>query len=398
MGMTGCVIILQAKFSRFGCLKLFSHRDIIPPILYSFYLLLGLASFAWSTNPQYSALQWLMTFESFVFVYIFLRIVFMVNHYFPEKSIDLVRLFAHAIFPIMVIFLIGSMTAPNVFYRGMRGGEELRLGGWIMNPNELGMLAGIAAATAFIKIQTRPGKVYSVLQMGIAILILLMTSSRSSAIGFAFIMFILILRSPNRRAKIIMMSMGMVAVPLLIMQVVFKADGGVEEVMSMTGRLPFWKALLNEGIVREPFFGFGFMRINYTEYFQGLNTYPAKMTHNTFMQVLMNLGFVGFFIAFWQLVTTFRNFWVNRRAQYSSFFIAVFIPILINSFTEFGIFGEANYGIIFYQFLIFIFVMDMRTKHTRLERLRLNKLKEKLSNYSITPSQNEKMISKEEKI
>ena len=77
---------------------------------------------------------------------------------------------------------------------------------------------------------------------------------------------------------------------------IFKDDGGIDEVLSMTGRLPFWTALLNEGIVREPFFGFGFMRINYTDYFQGLNTYPAKMTHNTFMQVLMNLGFVGFFI------------------------------------------------------------------------------------------------------
>lgn len=31
----------------------------------------------------------------------------------------------------------------------------------------------------------------------------------------------------------------------------------------------------------------------------------------------------------------------------------ILIPIVINSFTEFGIFGESNYGILFYQLLIF---------------------------------------------
>ena len=55
------------------------------------------------------------------------------------------------------------------------------------------------------------------------------------------------------------------------------------EVLSMTGRIPYWMALLQEDIVKEPFFGYGFRRINYTDYFEGLNTYAEKMTHNTFM-------------------------------------------------------------------------------------------------------------------
>ena len=33
--------------------------------------------------------------------------------------------------------------------------------------------------------------------------------------------------------------------------------------------------------------------------------------------------------------------------------IGILIPVIINSFTEFGIFGETNYGILFYQLLIF---------------------------------------------
>ena len=30
----------------------------------------------------------------------------------------------------------------------------------------------------------------------------------------------------------------------------------------------------------------------------------------------------------------------------------MFVPVIINSFTEFGIFGETNYGIMFYLFIV----------------------------------------------
>jgi O-antigen ligase len=184
--------------------------------------------------------------------------------------------------------------------------------------------------------------------------------------------------------KRVMIFMGLIAIPVMINKVVFKADGGVEEVLSMTGRLPFWKALLNEGIVKEPFFGYGFMRINYTEYFQGLNTYAAKMTHNTFIQVLMNLGFVGFFIAILQMFTTIRNFRINKKGKYAGYFIALFIPLLINSFTEFGVFGEANYGILFYQFLIWLFVMKRREHFTQSEKVRAKIFEKKMVKYGLS--------------
>jgi hypothetical protein len=356
---------------RLGCIKNYTYDNILAPVLYSSYLALGLASFGWSTDWQYSALQWLMTFESFVFVFVFYRVVAVINFHFPDYHIDLVKLFAWAIFPIMITFIVGSFVEPDTFYRGMRGGEEKRLGGWIMNPNELGMLSGMAAALSYLYIISSKQKIWGILMIIAAIIILALTSSRSSAIGFMLIMGILVLKSKNKKLKIAMMAAVGIAAPILIKYVIFKDSGGVEEVMSMTGRLPFWTALLNEGIVREPFFGFGFMRINYTDYFQGLNTYPAKMTHNTFMQVLMNLGFVGFFIAFWQLVTTIRNFAIHSAARYANFFIAVFIPAIINSFTEFGIFGEANYGILFYQFLILLFVVETKNKLSTKEKLRL---------------------------
>lgn len=384
IGMAGAVFYLLQSLKRSGHVTVLSYENTLAPAFYGLYLLLGFASFMWSTDFGYSALQWFMTAESFVFVFIFIRVVMVYNIHYPDREIDMIRVFARAIFPIMLVFVIGSWIDEDTFYRGMRGGEEKRLGGWIMNPNELGMLASISAAMSYLYFQNARIKFFPILMMITAILVLVWTSSRSSAIGFLLIMGILVLKSNNKKLKIIMFSAIALAVPLLIRFVVFKDDGGVEEVMSMTGRLPFWTALLNEGIVKEPFFGYGFMRINYTDYFQGLNTYPGRMTHNTFMQILMNLGFVGFFIGFWNVVLTVKNFILNRNHSYANYFIALFIPVIINSFTEFGIFGDANYGILFWQFLTLLFIMQPVNRLNRVERRKLIRFKAKYNlNYDI---------------
>ena len=87
----------------------------------------------------------------------------------------------------------------------------------------------------------------------------------------------------------------------------------------------------------------------------------------------MNLGLVGFFIAFWQLVLTIKNFVKVRKSNlYGNFFIAVFIPIFINSLTEFRIFEGTNLGVLFYQFLILLFVIEMRENLSKKEIILFN--------------------------
>ena len=358
VGMAGVIGLIFLQLSGLGCNTSFTYRHLAAPLLYVLYLALGFASLLWSSDWQYSALQWFMNTESFVFVALFVHVVAVYNRHFPERTINLVKVFSWAIFPIMVTFIVGSFADPDTFYRGMRGGAEQRLGGWIMNPNELGMLASINAALSYVLLQKSKNKFWGILMVIAAIFVLVATSSRSSVIGFLLIMGILILQSNSKKLKIILIGGIIVAVPLVVRFVIFKDDGGIDEVLSMTGRIPFWKALLNEGIVREPWLGFGYMRINYTDYFQGLYTYPGRMTHNTFLQVLLNLGFIGFFIAFWNAVTTVRNFWKERTSNYGPFFIVLFIPVIINSFTEFGVFGDANFGILFWQFLTTLFILE----------------------------------------
>ncbi|MFT5279291.1 MAG: exopolysaccharide production protein ExoQ [Bacteroidia bacterium] len=364
VGMTGLTLWIFMTIKGIIGMSNIRFKSPMPLILYVMYLTLGFISFTWSNKIQYSALQWFMTFESLVFVIIYMKTIALVNEHFPDFGIDLVKVFTRVIFFILLIMVIGSFIDPDTFYRGMRGGEEQRFGGYFMNPNELGMLASIGSALAFLYAQKAEKKFWPIAMTLLCIAALLMTASRSSLIGFLLIIGILIMKSEHKNLKIVMIIGGVLAVPVAVRFIIFKDGGGLDEVLSMTGRIPFWKALLAEGITREPFFGFGFMRIDYTDYFQGRNTYKAAMTHNTFMQVLLNVGFVGFFIVFWQVVSTFRN-WVKEKGhRYSDFFIAMVIPVVINSLTEFGIFGDANYGILFWQFLIVLFIVEVDPKRS----------------------------------
>ncbi|WP_232816258.1 hypothetical protein [Chryseobacterium capnotolerans] len=51
--------------------------------------------------------------------------------------------------------------------------------------------------------------------------------------------------------------------------------------------------------------------------------------------------------------------------------IGILIPVLINSFTEFGIFGESNYGILFFQIIIFSIAFENRKYLTSFQRIKL---------------------------
>ncbi len=115
------------------------------------------------------------------------------------------------------------------------------------------------------------------------------------------------------------------------------------------------------------------MRIDYKDSFQSAHTYAGKMTHNTFMQVLMNLGFVGITVVIFQMFYTFRGISRQLNPEKRLMLFSALIPLFINSITEFGIFGESNYGILFYQ-LIFMYISFKQRFHlSPLDRLFLLK-------------------------
>lgn len=353
MGMLAASWYVYRQILVYGAADNLRVNNVLSIALYGVYLLLGLASFMWSTNVGYSALQWFMTAQTLIFCLFFIKSLYLLDQFFPNHSIRLYNLVGNTAFLLILVFVIGMWVNPEVFYRLTHGGEEARLGGYLMNPNELGMLAGVGVAGLMFDIRRNHNRWWTITKLLILFYGLFATGSRSSLIGALLIIGFHVLQSKQKKFAIAAIAVIMMIAPVAIYKVVLK-DGDperMEEVLTLTGRLPFWEALINEGLPREPLLGFGFMRIDYKEYFQSAHTYPGKMTHNTFMQVLMNLGFIGLTVVLFQMVFTFRGI-LHEDAEKKLMLFCLLIPLIINSFTEFGIFGESNYGILFYQLII----------------------------------------------
>jgi hypothetical protein len=377
VGRVGVLFATYAIYNRileYGAVDTLKWKNILSPILYVGYLTLGFVSLLWSTDVGYSALQLFMTSQTLFFCYFFVKSIFLLDKYFPEHKTTYSNLLGDAVFYLMLIFVIGMWVNPDVFYRLTNGGEEARLGGYMMNPNELGMLSGLGVAGLIFDLYRKHQSVFTIIKILILFYALYETGSRSSLIGAFLIIGYHMKGISNVKIKIAMVAALIVIMPIAVNKIIFK-DGDssrMEEVLSMTGRLPFWTALINEGLPREPLFGFGFMRIDYTDSFQSTNTYAGKMTHNTFMQVLINLGFVGLTIVIFQLAFTLKGI-AKEDSNTKMMLYSCFIPLLINSFTEFGIFGESNYGILFYQLIIFYIVFEKNTRLTRQQKILLQK-------------------------
>lgn len=374
MGVMLLSIVLYYKILRYGAVNTMSYKNIFSPLFYIGYLFLGLLSFMWSTNPGFSALQWFMTFQSLVFAYFFVKSLKLLDVFFEGHTIRLYNLLGNTVFILQLIFVVGMWIDPDTFFRLTNGGEEARLGGIIMNPNELGMLAGVGIACLIFDLYRFKNKTFTIIKILVIFYALFMTGSRSSLIGVLLIVFFHINQTKRQGLKLAIIGMVLLVMPFAINQIILKGGDKerLEEILTLTGRLPFWQALITEGLPREPLLGFGFMRIDYKEFFQSTHTYPGKMTHNTFMQVLMNLGFIGITIVLFQVFFTIKGFFSEDKEN-KLMLLGILIPILINSFTEFGIFGESNYGILFYQILIFSISFKNNNHFTSTQKIFLRK-------------------------
>jgi len=371
IGMTVASYLLYKRVINYGAVGSFKWRNLLSPLLYTSYLLLALVSFLWSTNVGYSALQWVMDIESYVFAFYFVRCLFLIETYFPNNNIRFYNLMGNVAFMILLIFIVGMLIDPDTFFRKVEGGEDSRLGGYIMNPNELGMFCGLGISCLIFDLYRKQNKWWTIIKLAVLAYALIITKSRSSLVGLLLIIFFHIRNANNKKLEILVY-IGVAAVLPVAVQNLVMRKGGIDDILSMTGRLPFWQALITEALPKEPLFGFGFMRIYYTETFQGVHTYAGHMTHNTFIQVLMNLGFVGFTLVMFQMFFTVKGF-LKEEKEKKLMLLGILIPVVINSFTEFGIFGETNYGILFYQLLIFLISTEVNKSLSPLQKLYLKK-------------------------
>ena len=339
----------------------FAYENHLSGIFYLLYALLGVASILWSTDVGFTVLQLLMLMESMFFVWAFYHLLILGESLTNGES-AFPKILAISISIISVAFLVGLYVDPSTFYRDTHGGAVSRLGGFIINPNELGMLSVVGTSVIYVRMREKTSYFWHILFWILCVSVLLLTQSRSSLGAFLLVTAMFILMSESAWLKIGSVSVAVVVLPILIKTIVIK-DGNVGEVMSMTGRLPFWSDLIAFGFPDRPLLGFGFMSISdspFTNKFDSIHAYAASMTHNTFVQVLINLGLIGAFICIVQMVLTFRGIGKSKNPRLKLAAIAMLIPLLINSATEFGIFGEANFGIYFYHLVILMFIVSKK--------------------------------------
>jgi hypothetical protein len=164
----------------------------MPIWLYAIYLIFGAASLLWTSSFSDSVLQWLMDAEGFVFAWLFIHLLGMYRHRHPGGYFDLHKVIAPAVLLNGIGFLIGMYVDPDKFYRLTHGGAVSRLGGFIINPNELGMLL-VIGVSCFLPLIVKEGKIRIsiILYLLMLIQMLLLTGSRSSFIALVAVLMVL---------------------------------------------------------------------------------------------------------------------------------------------------------------------------------------------------------------
>lgn len=349
-GLLAVIYFFQSRKTSTGFWKLLQRA---PWVLYILYLVLGAASLLWSTSFEASVLQWLMDVEGLIFVWMFMSVLYALKQKDTYTCFDLNKIIAPAVLLVSFSFTIGIYLNPEQFNRLTHGGTVSRLGGYIINPNELGMLLVIGISCFLpLLVKDKKFRISVALSMLLLIYQLILTGSRSSLIGLLLVLLVYAIWYGNRVSKLLIVASAFAIVPIAGWSF-FVKQGQIAELFTLTGRIPFWHDLLTYNFPKEPWLGFGYMRIDYSDKFDSLNAYAGAMTHNTFLQVLLGLGMSGLLLVLIQ-ISVFAYF-LSKMADkgLKRSMTLILIPLLINSFTEFGIFGETNYGIIFYLFLVF---------------------------------------------
>ena len=349
VSLGGCIAILIGRQSVVGGRPpgaVIRHPGVLAG--YAGFLAWTALSIAYSSNAGASMLQLGMYLESLVFAFAFYRslLALRLEPALPEMVFSSAAVVA-------AVMLLGAWIQPDRFYRLTHGGEVARLGGLMMNPNQLGLLMVIGLAQGWVGRQHSGGLIAAGASMSM-LGVLILSSSRSSLVALAVVGLYLLCseRSGARRGRLaIGAAAGLLAGYGILAGIIAKPSGS-DELATLTGRLPFWQDLLAVAFAQEPLLGYGFQCIWREEFFYSADAYGGTMAHNTFLQTLLGLGLVGLFLVGLQLIATCRAAFLLGDGARRRSALAILLPLLVNSLTEFGIFGHMNFGVLFYQIVM----------------------------------------------
>jgi exopolysaccharide production protein ExoQ len=333
------VIVIIARHGRIGALL----RSNAPILLFFFYC--GV-SVLWSDFPDVASKRWFRACGDVVMVLIVLS-----DRDWQAAFRQLLASLGFVLVPLSILFI---RYYPDLGRRYSRAGRPFWVG-VATDKNALGMIClifGLASVFRFLQLyeeKKRERKTGQLIAQGalIAMTVYLLKEADSatalSCFGLAGSVMVLTYLYSWARKPVIMHLM-VVAVLSIAFSALFLGIGSglVEDLgrdSTLTGRTAIWQSALR--LVRNPLLGTGFesfwigprLRQVEVEINQGVN-----QAHNGYIEIFLNLGWVGIALLGGLIVTGYRRIIpaVRQRTQLGSLRLAFLIVALAYNFTEGG--------------------------------------------------------------
>ena len=334
----GVIVLLQRRQQVFAIL-----RTNIPILLYFGYC--GV-SFLWSDFPDVSFKRWFRAMGDVVMVLIVLSE--------PDWLAATKRLFARLGFVLLPLSVLFIRYYPELGRTYTRGGRPFWVG-VATDKNALGMLClvfGLAAIFRFVGLyrgEEGPRKKGPLIAQGVLIVLTLyLIRSADSAtalscflLGGGLMVFTSLSRVARKPAVLhfMVVSVLVAAFSALFLHV---GSGMVEDLgreSTLTGRTTIWHYAL--GMVRNPVFGTGFESFWVGPRLEKMTVsidQSVNQAHNGYIEIFLNLGWVGVALLAGLIVTGYRRIApaVRRQTQAGSLRLAYWLVAIAYNFTEAG--------------------------------------------------------------
>lgn len=335
MMICGAIVLFQRKKQVAAIL-----RANAPVIL--FFLYCGI-SIVWSDFPFVGLKRWIRSLGDIVMV---LLILTDRDVYSATKQV-LTRL-GFILFPISILFIRFYPELGRSY--GMDGSQYWT--GITQGKNTLGMIClifGTASAWRFVmtyRSDERKNRSRQLIAHGITIILacwlLWIADSKTSLACFIIVMGIMAMMSVSKMVrKPAVLRVVIVAVLVTCFSVLFLGIGG-EALKAMgrnptlTGRTDVWKMVLR--FVDDPILGAGYESFWMGDRIRRIAAVAPNINqaHNGYLEIYLNLGWVGIILLFWIIVRGFRRVVASaqRDQTLSLLRVGFFVVALVYNFTE----------------------------------------------------------------
>ena len=285
---------------------------------------------------------------------------------------------------VSITWLVVFIT-PEYAFRQLIG-NIVGLGGSIIHVHTLAIISAIIYGVNMCRLLSfeSGNKIINLIVSIIMLLTIYLSHSRTGLLIALFITTMIVYQSHKNYTRILFyalfLSIGMIFLIMNLDAVVelILRNQKIEEFLSLTGRVAFWKVLIVDTLSESPILGYGYQMMSYdglSKNFTDLG-YSRSNAHNTFVQTFTGLGLVGLMLLLYHLLKVTQSFnYVNKRisgnVKERVFELVIIVVVcILASITQYGIVGMTTpvvpiylMAIMLITYLRVILVSSLHSKH-----------------------------------